>query len=44
MPPVYNLSKSEEDYKHMQNMLFGNIPTFQEIMATMEKLETEING
>ena len=44
MPPVYNLSKLEDDYEHMQNMLFGNMPSFQEIMATIEKLEKEING
>jgi hypothetical protein len=44
MPPEYNISKLEEDYEHMQNMIFGNKPTFHEIMATIEKLEKEING
>lgn len=44
MPSAFNLVKLEEDYEHMQNMLFGNIPSFQEIMVTIEKLMKEING
>ena len=43
MPPDYNLDKLRDDYEHMQNMLFGEKPSFEEIMQGIEKLETEIN-
>ena len=43
MPPQYNLKALEDDYKHMQNMIFGNKPRFDEIMTTIRILETEIN-
>ena len=43
MPPEYNLDKLRDDYEHMQNMLFGNKPSFDEIMDGIAKLETEIN-
>ena len=39
----YNLDKLRNDYEHMQNMLFGEKPSFEEIMQGIEKLETEIN-
>ncbi len=43
MPPEYNLDKLRADYEHMQNMLFGNKPSFEEIMDGIAKLEAEIN-
>lgn len=43
MPPDYNLDKLREDYEHMQNMLFGVKPSFEEIMSGIAKLEEEIN-
>ena len=43
MPPDYNLDKLRDDYEHMQNMLFGEKPSFEEIMGGIAKLETEIN-
>lgn len=43
MPPEYNLDKLRDDYEHMQNMLFGIKPSFDEIMEGIAKLETEIN-
>ncbi|MBR2277915.1 MAG: nucleotidyl transferase AbiEii/AbiGii toxin family protein [Eubacterium sp.] len=43
MPPQHNLKALEDDYKHMQNMIFGNKPSFDEIMTTIQKLEKEIN-
>ena len=43
MPPDYNLSKLRDDYEHMQNMLFGQKPSFEEIMEEMDKLEAELN-
>ena len=44
MPPDYNLNKLHDDYKHMQKMLFGDKPTFEEIMAAIAKLEMDINN
>ena len=43
MPPEYNISKLRADYDHMQNMLFGNKPSFEEIMDGIARLEDEIN-
>ena len=37
------MAKLRFDYEHMQNMLFGNKPTFDEIMHAMAQLEAEIN-
>ena len=33
-----------DDYAHMRNMLFGEIPSFEEIMACIARLEKEINS
>lgn len=44
MPPERNMQALKDDYKHMQNMIFGNKPEFQEIMAGMQKLEYEMNS
>ena len=43
MPPAFNLSKLEDDYEHMQNMIFGEKPSFDVIMRAIEYLEQEIN-
>ena len=43
MPPDYNLDKLRADYEHMQNMLFGDKPSFEDIMAGIAKLEADIN-
>lgn len=43
IPPDYNLEKLRDDYEHMQNMLFGNKPSFEEIMDCIKKLEENIN-
>jgi hypothetical protein len=44
LPPLYNLAELEDDYKHMQNMIFGNKPTFTEMMKVIEQLERDINA
>jgi hypothetical protein len=36
------LAKLKDDYAHMRNMLFGIVPTFEEIVATLKDLEKEI--
>ena len=44
MPPDYYLSVLQEDYTHMQNMLFGDKPTFEALMIRINELEHEINA
>ena len=44
MVPRYNLEKLRNDYEHMQNMLFGDKPSFEEIISCISKLEEEINA
>lgn len=44
LPPDYNLKAFEDDYAHMQNMLFGHKPTFSELLSGLSKLQNEINS
>lgn len=44
MPPEYNINKLRDDYEHMQNMLFGDKPSFEDVMDGIAKLELEINN
>ena len=43
LPPTFNIGKLRSDYEHMQNMIFGNKPSFDEIMNAMAELEKAIN-
>ncbi len=43
IPPDHVLSLLERDYAQMRNMIFGRYPSFEKIMATLHKLEAEIN-
>ena len=43
MPPADSLKVLEDDYRQMGDMIFGEKPTFQEIMNSIRKLEIEIN-
>lgn len=43
MPPKYNLAKLREDYEHMQNMIFGEKPSFDMILEAIGRLESDIN-
>ena len=43
MPPEHNLKTLYDDYEHMQNMLFGEKPSFDEILKAISNLENEIN-
>jgi hypothetical protein len=44
VPPSYRLAELEKDYKKMQEMLYGNIPTLNEILDYLKDLEKEINS
>ena len=32
------------DYRAMENMIFGEMPDFEEILAVLQTLQEEING
>ena len=44
MPPERNILALKDDYAHMQNMIFGNKPDFEDILKSIEQLEKEINS
>ena len=44
MPPEHNVQKLRDDYEHMQNMIFGELPEFDDILVGIQKLEDEINS
>jgi len=44
VPGEHVLAAAEADYRAMTNMIFGAVPTFDEIMASLKALEDEING
>lgn len=39
LPPEYNLSVLRDDYQHMQDMLFGERPAFDELQAFLKEFE-----
>lgn len=43
LPPAHHLNELQRDYRAMQGMLFGSVPTFDEIMAGLSALERSIN-
>lgn len=43
-PPERLLSALSEDYGHMRNMLYGEIPSFDRIMKGIAELEAEIHA
>jgi hypothetical protein len=43
LPPTHHVKGLREDYRAMQAMLFGAIPSFDEILAELTALEKAIN-
>lgn len=43
-PPEYRYAALEEDYAVMQGMMFGEYPSFADLMAFIRELEAEINA
>lgn len=43
VPPGFRFEALRNDYKGMTEMLFGQHPTFDEVMQSVSSLETEIN-
>ncbi len=44
VPDQYRIDELEKDYKAMQDMLFGDKPSFNKIMDSLRDLEKKING
>lgn len=42
MPPECSFKALYDDYKHMQNMIFGPKPPFEEILKAISALEKEL--
>lgn len=43
LPPIYRLGSLAADYDSMKDMLYGEIPPFETVMAAVKELEKEIN-
>ncbi len=43
LPPEDCMDSLRVDYEHMKNMLFGDVPTFEQIIQCMQTMEKEIN-
>lgn len=43
VPPEYRLDALSKDYANMQDMLYGDIPSFEKVMKVIQNLEREIN-
>lgn len=44
LPPEDCIESLRKDYAHMQNMLFGEIPDFEEVLNCIHNMELEINS
>lgn len=44
LPPEYRFKALDADYESMKDMLYGDVPEFDEIMDAIGKLEEEINA
>jgi hypothetical protein len=44
MPPEERLKELEADYREMRVMIFGHVPPFDQVIATLQQLEEDINN
>jgi Nucleotidyl transferase AbiEii toxin, Type IV TA system len=44
VPPDTRLSELEQDYRKMQEMIFGEPPAFESLLDTLREIEHKING
>jgi hypothetical protein len=44
VPPDSRLSELEQDYRKMQEMIFGEPPAFESLLDTLREIERKING
>ena len=43
IPPEYRFAALKTDYDSMKDMLYGDVPTFDTVIAAVRELEKEIN-
>lgn len=43
IPTPSNITALRQDYESMRSMIFGNPPSFDEIIAQLKQMETEMN-
>ena len=44
MPPSYNMPVLRDDYQHMQDMIFGDRPSFDELLVFLQRFEHTLQG
>ena len=44
IPAKHSIDRIASDYSKMQSMIYGDVPKFDELLASIEKLEKEINS
>lgn len=44
LPASHSLSRLNEDYKAMRSMIYGEYPSFEDLLSTIEQLENLINN
>ncbi len=44
VPPDARLPEWEQDYRKMQEMIFGEPPEFKRLLEVLREIEGEING
>ena len=42
VPPEYNLDALRSDYKSMESMIFGDCPSFDELMQFIKEVESKL--
>jgi len=44
LPESHVLASVRSDYRAMENMIFGEIPDFEEVLAVLQILQEEVNA
>ncbi len=44
MPAEHSLERLKRDYNDMKSMIYGEYPSFEEILKVISQLEKEINN
>lgn len=44
VPAVHSLPRLKEDYEKMKEMIYGDYPSFDELMQYIARLENSINN
>ena len=44
VPPDARLTELEQDYRKMQEMIFGELPAFEHLLEVLREIERQVNG